>query len=266
MHQSAVMVSGPIIKNSLAYQLAADLKTGDGFISYKGETDDIPDGLAESTQYNIRDKLPWQPTSRLATKLTINHRKANGNYLNWASIDGDDTEHNGDEEYTISLSERKYHRLQDSFVNSIAADLDYQVIDDLTNSTTVTYNNQSNKFDKYPTGSSFKLEDTAKTLESRLAFKPEDSSFSGLFGIVLAEREAAQHFDVPSISRSADGKTDKTRIGSYGEASIKFHQLTLTAAGRLQYEQQKRFLEINSASAIDQDIDDSYFLPKLCHL
>lgn len=255
MKNLAVMTSGPITDN-LAYRIAADGTDGKGYLSYDGETSDVPVDPEESSNLNLRGKLLWKATDDLTVKVTANHRKADGSYLNWANWKNGSG--NEDETFTLSAANYNNTRIQDSKVNNLSTEINYVLSNDLTSVTTLSSNSQTNRFDQYPQEETYTFEDKTKTLESRLLYTPKDSELNGFVGIMVADR------DNTLDNVDTQGKTEETRIGVFAEGDYALtEKLTLIAGGRFQYEDQSRYYSKNGTVNINKDITDQFFLPKL---
>ena len=266
MKNVALMASGPITEE-LAYRFAFDGTDGQSYITYDG--DSIPVDPEDSTNLNFRGKLLWTPTfdENLSVKLTSNYRKADGNYLNWANWDGG----TGYEDETLTLGTnyneylgRDYSyntRIQDSDVYNISSEIKYKFNNQVTSSTLLSFNSQTNIFDQYPTEQTYNFKDKTSKIESQLTFTPTNSKVDGFVGIMAADRENT----VSSESYSTEGKTDETRLGVFGEMNYYMNdQFTVTAGARVQREKQHReFSATYVTNEIDNDIQDTYLLPKL---
>lgn len=259
MKNVAVMASGPL-NDELAYRITAEGTDGDGYISYKGETGDMPVDPEASDNINLRAKLLWEPAFNedLSIKLTTNYRKADGSYVNW--VDWSDGEVSEDQTMTLSSVNSTNARIQDSDVKNISTEVNYAINSAVSSVTILSINDQKNKWDQYPTSSTYTYKDKTISAESRLLFTPADSPLNGFVGIMVADRENT----IYSPTASVDGKTEETRAGLFGEANYDLtEQLTLTLGGRLQYEDQSRTYIKSGTSYIDDDLDELLFLPKL---
>ena len=255
MKNLAVMTSGPVTED-LAYRIAADGTDGKGYLSYDGETSDVPVDPEESSNLNLRGKLLWKATDDLTVKVTANHRKADGSYLNWANWKNGTG--NEDETFTLNKADSDNTRIQDSKVNNLSTEINYVLSNDLTSVTTLSSNSQTNRFDQYPKEETYTFQDKTKTLESRLLFTPNDSALNGFVGIMIADRENT----LDNIN--TQGKTEETRMGVFAEGDYALtEKLTLIAGGRFQHEKQSRYYSNYGSVNIDKDITDQFFLPKL---
>lgn len=260
MKNVALMASGALT-DELAYRLAFDGTDGQGYMTYDGETSSVPVDPEDSNNLNLRGKLLWKPAFNedLEIKLTANYRKADGNYLNWANWD-DGTGYE-DETFTLSTADRTNTRIQDSDVNNLSLEVNYELNDKLTSITQISTNSQTNIFDQYPSEQTYTFKDTTNKIESRLLVTPSEASFNGFIGLMAADRDNT----VSSESYSTEGETKETRVGLFGEVNyFATDKLTITAGARLQYEKQDRTFNASYAgTGIDDDLSDTYLLPKL---
>ena len=266
MKNVALMASGPI-NDELAYRFAFDGTDGQSYITYDG--DSIPVDPEDSQNLNFRGKLLWEPAFNedLSIKLTTNYRKADGNYLNWANWDGG----TGYEDETLTLGTnyneylgRDYSyntRIQDSDVYNVSTEINYKINSQVTSKTLISYNSQRNIFDQYPTEQTYNFKDKTAKIESQLTFTPTDSKVDGFVGVMAADRKNT----VSSESYSTEGSTDETRVGVFGEMNYYIdEQFTVTAGARVQREKQHReFSASYVTNEVDNDIQDTYLLPKL---
>ena len=260
MKNIALMASGPI-NDELAYRVTFDGTDGQSYITYDGETDSVPVDPEDSRNLNFRGKLLWTPefNEDLSVKLTTNYRKADGNYLNWANWD-DGTGYE-DETFTLSTTNRTNTRIQDSDVNNVSTEIKYRINNQIASSTLLSYNNQTNVFEQYPTEQTYEFNDKTNKIESQLTFTPIDSNIDGFVGIMATERDST----VFSESYSTEGQTDETRLGIFGEINYYIDdQFTLTTGVRLQQEKQDREFNASYVSnELDDGIEDVYVLPKI---
>ncbi|ADZ90626.1 TonB-dependent receptor [Marinomonas mediterranea] len=257
MKNLAVMNSGAITDN-LAYRIVADGTDGKGFLSYDGETDKVPVDPEESNTLNLRGKLLWMPTSNedFTIKLTANHRKADGSYLNWANWKNG----SGNEDETFTLNESNYDntRIQDSETNNLSVEVNYPISKGIASATTISTNSQKNRFDQYPEEETYTFKDETNAFESKLLYNAPDSNLSGVAGIMVADR------DNTLDNVNTKGKTSEERAGFYTDVTYKLTQkFAFNAGGRFQYEKQSRYYKNRGTVNIDKDMSDDIFLPKI---
>ncbi len=256
----AVMNSGPLIDDELAYRVAIDGTRGDGWMNYaqaNTELDDGPD-VDFSKNINARGKLLWQPSSmpQLSAKLTLEHHSYDGEYLSWAN-DGDSYT-----TQTLTLdSDNGYNtRLQDSKVNLVAIDTDYDIQSGITNSLHLAYLDSDVGFSEYPGDTVVYIRKKTSTFENRLLFNQADASLTGVIGLFAAYKDS----DIDYVDALFNtGRTVTSAI--YGEGVYALtDKLNLIAGARIENENVKRTSGyVYDNSRIGQDFDKTYFLPKL---
>ncbi|MGO3407922.1 TonB-dependent receptor [Marinomonas sp.] len=266
-NNAAVMVSGPLIDDELAYRIAIDGTKGEGYMNYyqtASELDDGPD-VDDSKNINVRGKLLWKPKSndKLTAKLTVNHRTYEGEYLNWSN---DSSSNYSSRDMTISSADRENIRLEDSTVDSIAADIDYKFSDSITNSLHLAYSETDVSFDEYPGTTLVFNNDVITTLENRVLFSPQNSDFSGLVGLYISQDETdldVYSGDAVDSNKNYDSKGTTTTTAAYGEATYKINsKARLTAGVRVENEDVDRTL-VWKTNTLDTNSSDTVFLPKV---
>ena len=124
----AVMSSGALIKDELAYRIAVDQTKGEGWLNYdtSGYSGSLPN-LSESTNLNVRGKLLWEPEDapELSAKLTVNFLKNKGEHANFAS---NTSESISTQTMTIADAGGAVSRVQDSKEKSVAANVNIAAI------------------------------------------------------------------------------------------------------------------------------------------
>lgn len=257
MKNIALTASGPL-SEELAYRLVLEGTHGDDFVSYDGDTSSIPVDPEAAESLNLRGKLLWSPAFNedLSIKLTTNYRQADGSYLNWVDYDNGEVS----DDQTLTLDTRTNTRINDSDVKNIAAEINYDISNELQSISLISTNSQTNTFNQYPNESTYTFKDKTTSAESRLLFSPADSQLNGFIGLMFADRENTVYSPTYTIS----GETQEQRVGLFGEGNYKINeQLTLTLGARLLYEEQDRSYSNKGTTYIDDSIDDLLILPKL---
>jgi len=133
-HNMAVMSSGALVEDELAYRIAIDKTEGESWLNYDTSaytTNPTPD-LNESESLNIRGKLLWKPTSipKLSAKTTVTKLHNEGEHLNFASNSS-----SGIKSRTLTLTESggAIARYQDSKEDSISTNINYELSPSLSN-------------------------------------------------------------------------------------------------------------------------------------
>lgn len=258
----AVMASGPLIEDELAFRLAVDGSTGESYITYEQaatELDDSPD-LDNTTNLNLRSKLLWEPgfLPELSAKATVNYSSFDGSYLNWAN---DTDEDYSTQTFTVSSADRDYTRIQDSTVKSVAGDADYQLTDQLSNSFQIAYAETDVEFNEYTSSRTVVSDVDNVTVENRLNFRASDDSATAFVGVYLSNTETTQ--DIFSV---IDVESDVTTAAVFGEAAYQLHDdLSLIAGLRYENESTDRMLDhaSNTNYNFDESISEDVLLPKI---
>ncbi|AZZ92122.1 TonB-dependent receptor [Hahella sp. KA22] len=259
--QLALMTSGPLIDNELAFRLAASASQGEGYIDYPISDQEWPWDPSESKRYNLRGKLLWEPSalSGLSVKFTATHRSQEGEYLNFVNGDFFDYELNGDVSNT---------RYQDSDSASYALDVQYALNDALTAYLTLNHANTQAKFEEYASRVGdidlrLDLEEKSNSLESRLVYDPASGPLSGVVGIYLFKRTQDLAVDPATFS----GDDDVSTVAVYGDATFALtERLDLILGGRVERESQERNIlawpDTSYEGRLLTDIGETMFLPK----
>lgn len=253
---AAAMNSGPI-NDDLAYRVAIDGSKGEGWMNYAQASTELDDGpdVNDSESLNIRGKLLWEPASnpKLSSKLTIEHHKYDGEYLSWANDFDSQTQ-------TLDSNDSQNIRLQDSEVNIIAADIDYETSEELTNSLHISYSDADVHFDEYPGTTVVDIKKETFTLENRLLFTPKGSNLSGVIGVFASVKDS----DI-DVEDSLFNIETTTTSALYGEGTYVLTPKTKVITGlRIEHEKVERNSGYDyDSSNIEQNFSDTYILPKL---
>jgi len=257
----AVMNSGAIIDDELAYRIAIDGTKGDGWMNYAQtdtELDDGPD-VDYSDNINIRAKLLWEPEHipKLSAKLTIEHHEYEGEYLSWAN---DVSTGFTSQTQTLDDVGRENTRLQDSKINLIALDGDYELVSGVTNSLHLAYLDSDVHFDEYPGDTVVDIAKETMTVENRVTFAQEGASLTGVVGLFASHKD--NDIDYEDVLFNV-GTTKTTAI--YGEGVYALNdKINLIAGARMENEDVERTSGYDyDSSRIEQNFSKTYFLPKL---
>lgn len=257
-NSQAIMVSGPLVQDELAFRIAVDRIGGDSWVTYD-EADDELDGapdLEGVDSITARAKLLWTPNDDLAAKLTLVHRKNDGAYLNWVDIGSKDT-------LTLDDENGANTRIQDSYVNSVSLDVSYQFNSKLSNQLLLSYNDYKASFEEYPGNTLLDVTETKFTFEDRLIYQPADANLSGFVGAYIATSDSTLDVNFGSSLDAYDGDTTKVTSALFGEATYDINQeWAVTAGARVQHESQDRYLDAWD-NILDNTVDETVFLPKL---
>lgn len=258
-YNMAAMSSGALTDDELAYRIAIDGSKGEGWMNYKEvdtEFDGIPN-ISDAENINLRGKLLWTPSEQpnLTALITVEHHKYDGEYLSWAN---DEETNYSRQTMTLNDEEGDNIRLQNSSVNAISADIDYQINTGITNSLHIGYSDSDIHFEQYPNAFAVDIDKETVFFENRLLFNQENTNFSGVLGLYAAKKDA---YTYASYLRS-DDVTTTTAI--YGESAYSFSDTTNLIAGiRVENEKVDRTSGFDWTGQIDQNNDKTYLLPKL---
>jgi iron complex outermembrane receptor protein len=256
---AAGMVSGPIVDDELAYRLVASGMKGNGYIQYKGSA---APNASETEHEEFRGKLLWKPKALpgLEAKLTVSHRKFDGDYLN--TVNGNDVS-----AYTYTASSSNRDRVQHSNNTTTTLETNYDFFNGVTGHLLYSYGDNHIGFNEYPSYMNLGFDDKSHTLESRLVFKPADSHLSGVVGLAAYKKNESIFGSYPTYTLMSGGDSQKT-LAVYADGEYAFTPAwSLLAGGRLEKNTQDRDLiykkSASSTTLIQADIEENVFLPKL---
>lgn len=259
-HNVAAMVSGPLVKDELSARVAIDHTKGDGYIDYEDDDGDGED-LSESESLNARVKLLWTPSSieGLRVKVTGVHRENDGEYLNWVNNSNYGTTNRV---RVLNADDNENTRTQDSQVNSISTNIDYDISEEVKNQLQISYNDYTASFQQYPDDLELTLTEKKTTMENKVIFSPNDSKLSGFFGFYVSQADST--LEVLSEGSSAyDSDGTKTNVAGFGEITYAAtDKWDITAGSRLEHEKQDRDLTVYT-NLLEDNTEDTYFLPKV---
>lgn len=257
-HNLAAMLSGPIIENELAYRVALDSSSGEGWLNYNNDDDSVPN-LSHAQSINMRGKLLWEPanTPELSTKLTFNYHQNKGEHASFASNNDPDID-----SQTLDLSST-ISRVQDSNENSLALDVNYELGDGLMNYFHLSHIDSDIYADGYQTGKvhTYDIEQKSTALENRLVFDSQESKLTGVIGLFAAKKRSAIHAN-QNILIDTDYTTRTTAV--YGQSSYALTDKTKITAGlRIENEDTDKLGSFFNSAKLRQDANQTYYLPKL---
>lgn len=253
----AVMSSGALIDNELAYRVAIDGTNGEGWLNYDTNGYDTPN-LSESENLNVRGKLLWEPTSipDLSAKLTVNYHNNEGEHANFASNTDE-----GIDSKTFSLDGRNEVRLQDSKANSIATDVDYQISAGILNSLHISYASSDLHDDAYSTGNKYDIDNETYAFENRILFDQNNAVLTGVLGVFFSNKDASLSTTNFNIATEFEATTSAV----YGAGTYSLSKKSRIEAGlRIEREDSdKTSSTAFSGGESEQSDDETYYLPKL---
>ncbi|KZN13685.1 TonB-dependent receptor [Marinomonas sp. TW1] len=250
----AVMNSGTLIEDELAYRLTFDGTTGEGWLSYTNVNSDAPD-LDDAESTNFRGKLLWNPSNidGLSAKLSITTRNDEGEFLDWAS------DYNNQ---ALDLSSENT-RIQDSTSDTVSLDIDYQISDGIKNTLQISSSKQDSHFDEYTGKTQAWRNEETTALENRILITPQNSRSTSLIGLYLSQTDTLLDVDWNSAADFDANGTKKT-LAFFGETTFEAtEKLAITAGGRIERMSQDRKLARSNGSTLDHDETETTLLPKL---
>lgn len=261
-HNLAVMSSGALVEDELAYRVTADMTKGEGWINYEKGDYDMPN-LSEAENLYLRGKLLWQPKNipELSAKLTFNHRQNDGEHTGFVSNTDE-----GRATRTLDVSSapvtRVIARVQDSKEKSFALDVDYELTPSITNSLHLDRMDSDYYADGYwQTADYFyRFDQKNTTFENRVIFNDVNSPLTGVLGVYLARKEGdSSAFQGFNVDTTYTAKTSAL----YGEGSYAFTEKTQATLGlRIEHEDVEKTGAFLGGTE-DQKTDKTYYLPKL---
>lgn len=255
----AIMTSGPLIQDELAFRLALDGNKGDGWMNYTQSTNELegaPD-VEEAENINARLKLLWEPSAipGLSAKLTYNRHTYEGEYLSFASVD-----YVNDPALILGAENT---RLQDSLAQSVALDIDYDFDNGISNSLHIAYLTSDVEFDQYPSAFNVVSDVDNLTVENRLLVQNPGSDFSSVLGLYYSKADTKTEL---STGTDIDGTT--TTSAAYGETTYTLNP-AFKLVGGVRFENEDfehRGTDVQSRNGlfdVEDNRSNNIFLPKV---
>lgn len=258
----AAVVSGPLVEDRLAFRVAVDGMKGNGFINYDGSYPFDPSELQNGT---VRGKLLWKLSPDLQAKLTLQHRKYTGEYLNRAEALCSTAACANTDDLDSFSSLTSYTRRQDSRSSSANIDIDYRFTDALTAHLLYSHGKDELHFEQTDQWRfAMDQEQKSNTVEGRVVYNPADGRVSGVAGVYYFDRDQDLWAGDTNPSYTSIQGTDKIRtLAGYGEAKFGLAaNIDLLAGARVERETQQRNM-IAFGAPLDTDVGETMFLPKL---
>ena len=266
-HNLAVMSSGAIVEDELAYRIAIDKSEGEGWLNYdtSGYTGDLP-SLSKSESLNVRGKVLWEPKSipKLSIKTTVTHLQNDGEHANFAS---NTAEGISSQTLTVADSGGAVSRVQDSSENGAAIDVNYEINSGLTNSLHISHNDSDIYADGYGSANggtthSYDIEQQTSSIENRLIFNRDNSDLTGVIGLFASNKDSV--IDATQGVINIDTNYTTTTTALYGESTYAVTPKTKITTGlRVENEAIDKTGSFFTATKVGQDTDKTYTLPKL---
>ncbi|ABE53911.1 TonB-dependent receptor [Shewanella denitrificans OS217] len=257
---SAVMLSGPIFEDQLAFRISGQNLTGNTF--NKGEVyagNPAHFDLNELISRRWRGKLLWQPTGAdnftLLYSFTYNDEKGDTgrNYFS------------GDNPWAYKPLFQRYIETES---NTHSVKIDYRLNDDYSFDLLAAYIDYDWGFEGYESVAAAEqqviMQDKSYTLDGKFNFGLQNPEFNGFVGLSYYKRE--QDFSSSGgVTYVGDDSSSSHSI--YGEVSYALtEQWKIIAGGRVEKEQQIRNFAMSTRGRVVADkLDDDHniALPKL---
>lgn len=251
---SAALISGPLIDDTLGFRLSVQKVDGDTITNGDGYAENLPeydlDGI-ETTK--IRGKLQWTPSDDLTLKLShvVNNEQGDSGRIYYQADD-------------VSAYNRLYYRNIETDVSTTSLTTEYAINDGLTLDVVMAYMDYQWGFESYDQAPEDKqivlFDESNLTFDAKLTFGKTNSQVNGFVGLAYFERE---HDVNSSGSTIYAGDDESDSLAVYGELTYRISQeLNIIAGARLERESQYRHFTYGAIDAI-LDNDTNIFLPKL---
>ncbi|CAD6365710.1 TonB-dependent receptor [Shewanella putrefaciens] len=257
---SAVMVSGPILDDELAFRLSGQNVTGETY--NKGlvyETNPAPFDLNELITNRWRGKFLWQPSAveelKVLYSFSYNDEKGDSgrNYFS------------GDDPWAYRPILQRYIETE-STTHSVKVDYDLgsgRALDLVV--AYMDYDWGSKSYEALVTAQQYvDMKDESYTVDGKYSFGLNDRDFNGFIGLAYYERSQ----DFGSTGSSVyTGDDSSSSLSIYGELTYGLAEsLWLTVGGRVMRDEQKRnFSMLYRGTQLEEklDNDSTITLPKL---
>lgn len=257
---SAVMVSGPILDDELAFRLSGQNVTGETY--NKGlvyETNPAPFDLNELITNRWRGKFLWQPSAieelKVLYSFSYNDEKGDSgrNYFS------------GDDPWVYRPILQRYIETE-STTHSVKVDYDLgsgRALDLVV--AYMDYDWGSKSYEALVTAQQYvDMKDKSYTVDGKYSFGLNDRDFNGFIGLAYYERSQ----DFGSTGSSVyTGDDSSSSVSIYGELTYGLAEsLWLTVGGRVMRDEQKRnFSMLYRGTQLEEklDNDSTITLPKL---
>lgn len=257
---SAVMVSGPILDDELAFRLSGQNVTGETY--NKGlvyETNPAPFDLNELITNRWRGKFLWQPSAieelKILYSFSYNDEKGDSgrNYFS------------GDDPWAYRPILQRYIETE-STTHSVKVDYDLgsgRALDLVV--AYMDYDWRSKSYEALVTAQQYvDMKDESYTVDGKYSFGLNDRDFNGFVGLAYYERSQ----DFGSTGSSVyTGDDSSSSVSIYGEVTYGLAEsLWLTVGGRVMRDDQKRnFSMLYRGTQLEEklDNDSTITLPKL---
>ncbi len=257
---SAVMLSGPILEDQLAFRITGQNVTGNTY--NKGEVFDTNPKTFDQNELitnRWRGKLLWQPKGLddLSVRYSFSYNNEKG--------DSGRNYFTGDDPWAYKPTFQRYIQTKS---NSHSVRFDYSLSDSQSLDLLLAYMDYQWGFDSYEAQAEAKqdvdMRDKSYTIDGKYSFGLNNRDFNGFVGLAYYKRKQ----DFGSIGGFTYGGDDSTTSSSvYGEMTYAIaEKWWLTLGGRVMRDKQTRDFAMQfRGSAIDEKLDNSktVALPKL---
>jgi len=257
---SAVMLSGPIMDDQLAFRVTGQNVTGENFSqALNFDTNPATKDTNELKTNRWRAKLLWEPTAIEAMKVLYSY-----SYNNEKGNTGRQF-YTADDPWEFKPISSRY---MDTKSNTHSLKFDYQLSEGQSLDLLVAYMDYQWGFESYEAvkerQQNVVMDDKSYTIDGKYSFGLNDAVLNGFVGLAYYERTQ----DFSSVGGFSYGGDDSSTSQSiYGEISYALTQvLKLTVGGRVMHDEQTRnFAMQMQGEDIDEKLDTSntVTLPKL---
>lgn len=253
---TAVMLSGPIVEDTLAFRVTAQQLNAETLTDDSGFDGHAPDyDLNEIDTTRLKAKFLWTPNEDFNALLThsTNNEQGDTGRVYYAATDPYDYE-------------RIFFRDIETDSDTTSLKLDHRINDSVSAELLVAYMDYQWGFDSYEADPADEqqviFDQSSITVDAKLTFGQADSFVRGFVGLAYFERE--QDFESTG-AYAYEGDDESSSKALYGEFTVSpTDRLHLTAGLRQEKEQQKRrFNYITYSRASNLDTDKTITLPKL---
>ncbi|WP_076416573.1 TonB-dependent receptor [Shewanella sp. UCD-KL12] len=257
---SAVMLSGPIMDDQLAFRLTGQNVTGENFSQpLNFDTNPATKDTNELKTNRWRAKLLWEPTALEALKVLYSY-----SYNNEKGNTGRQF-YTADDPWAFKPISSRY---MDTKSNTHSLKFDYQLSEGQSLDLLVAYMDYQWGFESYEAvkerQQNVVMDDKSYTVDGKYSFGLNDAVLNGFVGLAYYERTQ----DFNSVGGFTYGGDDSSTSQSvYGEITYAMTPvLKLTVGGRVMHDEQTRnFAMQMQGEDIDEKLDTSntVTLPKL---
>lgn len=254
---TAVMASGPLIKDELAFRIAAQRLDGDTYNKGTDHPTHAADfDLNELNSQRIRSKLLWKPAAadNFSALLSYSTAKEKG--------DAGREFFTGEDPWKFVPLTQRY---MDTQADTVSLKLDYEINPNISVDLLAAAVDFKWGFDSYETdaklNSQVRMKEDDSSLDAKVNFHNPDSMVNGFVGLAYSKRE--QKFRSTGGRLAYDGQDDSTSNAIYGEINVQATQkLAVVLGTRAEKDEQSRDFRARGQNA-RLDRNKTVHLPKL---